>query len=100
MALDPQITSPKALELLAPAARAIAEQHNLRRKLLTTLVHNPKFVKAMVKKLETVRMHLELQLDQNGRAGVGDEDEDGGRELGSDEDPWSSSDDEAGDWDG
>jgi hypothetical protein len=54
----------------------------------------------MVKKLEAARCHLELKIKQNGEDAGEDHDVEEGRELASDEDPWSDSDDEAGDWDG
>ena len=74
---------------------------------MQALVGNRNFVARLGAKLRMAREHALLKREQAGREsgvdGLGtdsekDSDEEEGRELGSDEDPWSDSDEEAGDY--
>ena len=90
----------EAFALLAPGPRALARAAARRRALCFHLCSSPAFVAAVTRKLEAARSALKADVRQRGEDVGEDASVEEGRELHSDEDPWSDSDDEAGDWEG
>ena len=90
----------EAFALLAPGPRALARAATRRRALCFHLCSSPAFVAAVTRKLEAARSVLRADVRQRGEDVGEDASVEEGRELHSDEDPWSDSDDEAGDWEG